>query len=64
MIESYIRSVTYLLFTWNLPKCIWLASQIITLSGDIETNHGRKHSFPNKSFMICHWNLNSLLSHM
>ena len=64
MIKSYIRSVTYLLITWNLLEYIWHASRIIMLSGDIETNSGPKHSFSSQGLMICHWNLNSLSSNM
>ena len=64
MIKSYIRSVTYLLITWNLLEHIWHASRIIMLSGDIETNSGPKHSFSSQGLMICHWNLNSLSSNM
>ena len=45
MIKSYIRSVTYLLTTWNLLEYICLISRIIILSDDIETNPGPKHSF-------------------
>ena len=48
MIKSYLRSVTYLLVTWNLLEYIWHAFRIIILSGDIETNPGPKHSFPSQ----------------
>ena len=64
MIKSYIRSVIYLLITWNLLEYIWHASRIILLSGDIETNPGPKHSFSSQGLTICHRNLNSLSSHM
>ena len=43
---------------------IWDDSQIIILSGDIETNPGPKHSFSSQVLTICQWNLNRLLSHM
>ena len=43
---------------------IWDDSQIIILSGDIETNPGPKHSFSSQVLKICQWNLNRLLSHM
>ena len=39
-------------------------SRIIRISGDIETNPGPKHSFSSQALKICHWNSNSLLSHM
>ena len=64
MIKPYIRSVTYFLITWSLLKYIWYDSRIIILSGDIETNPGPKHSFSSQGLKICHWNLNSLSSHM
>ena len=60
MIKSYIRSVTYLLITWNLFEQIWHASHIIIHRGDIETNPGPKHSFSSQDLIICHLNLNSL----
>ena len=43
---------------------IWDDSQIIILSGDIETNPGPKHSFSSQVLTVCQWNLNRLLSHM
>ena len=65
MIKSRIRSVTYLLIAWNLLEYIWHGSQIITPSCDIETNAKHpKHSFSSQGLKICHWSLNSLLSHM
>ena len=45
-------------------KYIWYDSRIIILSGDIETNPGPKHFFSSQGLKICHWNLNSLSSHM
>ena len=45
-------------------KYIWYYSRIIMLRGDIETNPGSKHSFSSQGLKICHWNLNSLSSHM
>ena len=45
-------------------KYIWYDSRIIILRGDIETNPGSKHSFSSQGLKICHWNLNSLSSHM
>ena len=50
--------------TWNLLEYICHASRIIILSGDIETNRSPKHSFSSQGLTICHWNLNSLSSHM
>ena len=34
-----------------------------SLSGDIETNPGPAQKNQNKSFSICHWNLNSITAH-
>ena len=62
MIKPYIRSVRYLLVTWNFVEYIWDDSRIIIHSGDIETNPGPKHSFSSQSLKICHWNLSSLSS--
>ena len=45
-------------------KYIWYDSRIIILRGDIETNPGSKHSFSSQGLKFCHWNLNSLSSHM
>ena len=64
MIKPYIRSVTNFLITWSLLEYIWDDSQIIILSGDIETNPGPKHSFSSQGLKICHKNLNRLLPHM
>ena len=64
MIKPYIRSVTYFLIAWSLLKYIWHDCRIIILSGDIETNPGPKRSFSSQGLKICHWNLNSLSSHM
>ena len=64
MIKPFTRSVAYFLITWSLLKYIWHDSRIIIFSGDIETNPGPKHSFSSHGLKICHWNLNSLSSHM
>ena len=64
LIKPYIRSVTYFLITWSFFKYIWYDSRIIILIGDIETNPGPKHSFSSQGLKICHWNLNSLSSHI
>ena len=47
-----VRSVTYLLLTWNLLEYIWLISRIILLSGDIETNPSPQHSFSGQVFRL------------
>ena len=41
---------------------IWVCSNLITLSGNIEKNPGPKPSSCAK-FSICHWNLNSISAH-
>ena len=33
------------------------------MSGDTETNPGLAQEIQNKSFSICHWNLNSITTH-
>ena len=43
---------------------LWVASRIISLSGDIEINLGPKSNVLNWCFSICHWNLNSISAHM
>ena len=60
MIKSYIRSVTYVLITWNLREYTWHVSGIIIVSSGIETNSGPKHSFSSQDLKIYHWNLSSL----
>ena len=51
---------------WNILSSfmsnLWFFKCLLQLSGDIELNPGSK---PNscKSFLICHWNLNSITSH-
>ena len=64
MIKPHLGSVTYFLITWSLFKYIWYHSPIIILSDDIKTNSGPKHYFSSQNLKICHWDLNSLLSHM
>ena len=64
MIKPYITSATYFLITWSLLKYILYDSRIIIISGDIETNPDPKHSFSSQARKICHWNSNSLSSHM
>ena len=44
----------YFLITWSVLKYTWYGSRII----------GPKHSFSSQGLKICHWNLNSLSSHM
>ena len=66
MIKSYIRSVTYLLITWNLFEYIWHGSRIIILSGDKDTIDGTKRSFcvsVHKFDVICLSEIWCYLSH-
>ena len=42
---------------------LWLCNLKISLSDDIETNLGPAPKNPNKSFSICHWNLDSITAH-
>ena len=48
----------------NLLEYLWVASRIISLSGDTEINPGPKSNALNWCFSICHWNLNSILAHI
>ena len=54
----------YLLIILNLLEYLWVASRIISLSGDTEINPGPKSNALNWCFSICHWNLNSILAHI
>ena len=49
---------------WNLPEYLWVASQIISLIGDIEFNPSPKSNMLNQCFSIFHWNLNSISAHL
>ena len=60
----YLFTTIYLLIISNLLEYLWVASRIISLSGDIEINPGPKSNMLNRCFSICHWNLNSISAHM
>ena len=62
-IGVYLFTTIYLLIS-NLLEYLWVASQIISLSGDIEINPGLKANALNWCFLICHWNLNSISAQM
>ena len=61
---SLLFTTIYLLIISNLLEYLWVASRIISLSGDIEINPGPKSYVLNRCFSICHWNLNSILAHI
>ena len=63
-IGVYLFTTIYLLIISNLQEYLWVASRIISLSGDIEINPGPKSNALNRCFLICHWNLNSISAHM
>ena len=42
---------------------LWLFKLKASLSGDIKINPGSSQRTQNKSFSICHWNLNSITAH-
>ena len=63
-IGVYLFTTIYLLIISNLLEYLWVASRIISLSGDIEINPGPKANALNRCFSICHWNLNSISAHM
>ena len=52
----------FLLFNILLGVVVWLCSCLIILSGDVEVNPGPKNSV-SECLSICHWNLNSILTH-
>ena len=63
-IGVYLFTTIYLLIISNFLEYLWVASRIISLSGDIEINPGPKANALNWCFSICHWNLNSISAHM
>ena len=63
-IGVYLFTTIYLLIISNLLEYLWVASRITNLSGDIEINPGPKSNPLNRCFSICHWNLNSISTHM
>ena len=63
-IGVYLFTTIYLLIISNLQEYLWVASRIISLSGDIEINPGPKSNALNRCFFICYWNLNSISAHM
>ena len=63
-IGVYLFTTIYLLIISNLLEYLWVASRIISLSGDIEINSGPKANALNRCFSTCHWNLSSISAHM
>ena len=63
-IRLYLFTTIYLLIILNLLEYLWVASRIISLSGDIEINPGPKSNVLNRCFSICHWNVNNISAHM
>ena len=53
-----------LLIILKVLEYLWVASQVISLSGNIEINPGPKSNALNRCFSKCHWNLNSISAHM
>ena len=51
-----------LLISYSFLTQLWIYSQSISLSGDIELNPGPKRDV-NQCFSVCRWNLNSVESH-
>ena len=49
-IGVYLFTTIYLLTTSNLLECILVASQIVSLKGDIEINPGLKLNVLNRCF--------------
>ena len=52
----------HLLISYSFLTQSWIYSHRINLSGDIEINPGPKRDI-NQCFSVCHWNLNSVVSH-
>ena len=63
-IGVYLFTTIYLPIISNLLEYLWVASRIISLSGDIEINPGPKSDVLNRCFWIYHWNLNSISAHI
>ena len=63
-IRLYLFTTIYLLIILNLLEYLWVASRIISLSGDIEINPDPKSNALNRCFSICHWNVNNISAHM
>ena len=59
-IGVYQYTTIYLLIITNLLEYLWVASRIISLSGDIESNPGPIYNALNRCFSIYHWNLNNI----
>ena len=51
-----------LLISYSFLTELWIYSHRISLSGDMELNPGPKQDI-NLCFSVCHWNLNSVVSH-
>ena len=62
IIKIYLGRILYWNILTSFMSNIWYCKCLLQLSGDIKLNPGPK---PNscKSFLICHWNLNSITSH-
>ena len=63
-IGLYPLTTLYFLTLSTFLECIWVASRIISLSGDIEINPGLKSNTLSCCFSICQWNLNSISLHL
>ena len=63
-IGVYLFSTIYLLIISSLLEYLWVGSQVISLSGDLEINPGPKLNALNRCFSICHWNLTSISTYM
>ena len=48
----------------NLLEYLWVASRIISLSGDMEIFPGPKSNVFCQRISICHWTLNSISAHV
>ena len=53
-----------LLIILNLMEYLWVASRVISVSGNTKINPGPKPNVLNRCFSIYHWNLKSISARM
>ena len=63
-IGAYLFTTMYYLIIWNLLECLWVASRIISVRGDIEIDPETKSNLLKLCFSLRHRSLNSLSAHL
>ena len=58
----YFSVLPFLTIGVSVSIAAWVYSILISLSGDVQLNPGRKNK-SDVNFSKCHWNLNSILAH-